>query len=306
MAKGRLMEEKSLVEVKRTFEDLTPERQEKLAALHEELQVNTTSDMILLCQHAIGFNPKHEEDRKRLDRAIAGALGANRALMYLERLQILNEERKQIGTEVYRLQQRISRGVSTAAEVTEVATARAMLPQLPGKQEVIVNFFCISVQHVRSLLKTTVESVDYEIPQTDLDFLDEFRHLRNHFEHWYSRLTGEGSEAAMMTKTLTEEEYRVEGGLRTDDQNRYIVIELKKIKGENGQPGTVEEIEHTVDVTDHGVAEVGRILEVTDAKIREAALRQAREHFMANSETIPSPKSLPRIEFLKIGGGPKS
>jgi hypothetical protein len=82
-----------------------------------------------------------------------------------------------------------------------------------------------------------------------------------------------------------------------------IASELRKVKG---QKGKVEQIEHTVEVTDYGVDEVQRITEETMEKIQERALEQVRQHFIANPENIPSPASVRRVDFIKVGGGSTS
>jgi hypothetical protein len=167
-----------------------------------------------------------------------------------------------------------------------------MAPHIAGMQEITVNFFCVSVQHIRSLLLIVAERIGYDIPQNDLQFLDEFRFLRNHFEHWYSRLPGKIHEKALITKTLDANEYHVQGGLGIDEQDLFIVMEPKK-------SGPVR---HVVDVTDEGVARVERIVETLDEKCKKILLEQVRAHLIANPSHIPNIESLRWDLHFGVGG----
>lgn len=186
------------METQRTFEDLTPEQQEKLRKLIEALSSLRVSERLVSRVEAVGFNAKSEANRARMDATMAGAWAHDRVLIYLERLRSLDEERMELGNQIYQLKQHPY--PKTGAEVEAAAYAGVMAPHLAGRQEVVLNFLSVSVQHIRSLLKIVAAAVDYEIPRADLDFLDQFRHLRNHFEHWYDRLPGQANEIGLVTK----------------------------------------------------------------------------------------------------------
>lgn len=273
----------------RTIEGLTPVQQEKLTALVAELSTFPTSETMVRCQEAVDLDPNIEVDSAQTDAAAAGAWAYDRMLLHLDRLRSLNEERMQIGERIHQLLEHPH--PMTEAEIPKAAWAGVAAPHLAGQQEIVLNFFCVSVQHIRSLLLVVADAVGSEIPQDDLDFLDGFRFLRNHFEHWYDRLPGKTNEAGLITKTMTANGYYVRGGLRTDEKNRIIVIEPKK-------SGPVE---HVVDVTNDGVTRVEKIVQETSAKVRGLAIERVRAHYIANPNHIPSPEGVRQHLLLQVG-----
>lgn len=278
-----------------TIAELGAEQRARLIALLDKLGTFPVPETIVRCVEVVGVDPTVEADRLRMDAAMAGAWAHDRLLLYLDRLRSLNEERIQLGDAIRKLQQHPY--PTNDAEVEAAAWARVMAPHLAGKQEIVVNFFCVSVQHIRSLLKVIAAAVRYEIPPDDLSFLDEFRFLRNHFEHWYDRLPGKTNETGLVTKTLTADEYRVRGGLQTDEKGRFIVIEPKKT-------GLVT---HVVDVTNEGLARVERIVQATSAKVKELAIERVRAHYLADPRDIPSAESVRDDLLIRVGGyEPKS
>lgn len=275
----------------RTLEDLTPEQQEKLKVLLAELRDLPTSEAIMRSEQAIGFDPAREADRKRIDTAAAGSWAFDRMLSYLQRLRTLNEERKQIGAEARQLLQHPYPTRDDELEAAAAAWVRA--PMLAGQQEVVANFFCVSVQHIRSLLGVVAKSVGYEIPRADLDYLDTFRHLRNHFEHWYDRLPGEANEVGLMTKTVADDgEYRLVGRLEVVEGDQILVA----VPGKGLPRG------YYVDLNDEGVGNVERIVRETTSKVRELTVERVRDCYVADPRNIPSPESLDQTPLIKVSG----
>jgi hypothetical protein len=260
---------------------LTSKQQEQLTALLEELRTFPIYVMIVRCEEAVGLDPAVEADRDRLDAALSGAMALDRLRLYLKRLRSLNEERTQLGDKIRKLTRYPD------------PTTRVLALELAGDQEIVVNFFCVSVQHIRSLLKVVAAAVKYEIPPDDLAFLDEFRFLRNHYEHWYSRLPGKADEIGLMTKTLTADTYHVQGELKVDEKDRVIVIEPKK-------SGPVT---HIVDITNDGVARIEKIVQETSAQVKDMVLKRVRMHFIAYPEQdIPPPESIRQGLLIDLGG----
>lgn len=273
------------------MDPLTPDQQAQLTALLDELGNLPTPETIVRCTEAIDPDPTTEAGRARIDAAAAGAWAFDRMTAYLDRLRSLNEERKQLGIEIGRLKRHPC--PRSEAEVEEAALARVKAPILAGKQEVVYNFFCVSVQRICSFLRIAADAVGYQIPQPDLEFLDEFRHLRNFYEHWDERLPGKRNEIALVTRTTTPDEYRFRGGLETDEFDRIIVVEPRK-------PVPVA---HIVDVTDAGVERIERITRETWEKVREHAIENVRAHFVANpAEPIPPPESVDQSLLISVGG----
>jgi len=273
------------------MDTLTLEKRAQLTALIDELNTFPTYVKIVRCEEAIGLDPTVEADRDRMDTALAGAWALNRLLLYLNRLRSLNEERMQLGVAIRELKR--DPFPTTAEEVETAARASVLAPHFAGELEVVVNFFCVSVQHIRSLLKVVAEAIGYEICKDDLDYLDEFRVLRNHFEHWYSRLPGKVGEAGLVTKSVTADGYHVWGGLQSDAKDRAIVIEPKK-------SGPVT---HVVDVTNSGVARIEKIVQETTAQVGKQSVERVRAHFIAHLEKdIPLPESIDQDFLIDVGG----
>lgn len=269
----------------------TEDRQAKLDALLDALRDNPTPELIVRSMDATGPDPTVPADLERVDVASAGAWAFDRMTAYLERLRSLNEERKQLGLEIDRLKRHPY--PKRKEEIGEAAWARVMAPILAGKQEVVYNFFCVSVQHIRSLLIITADAVGYQIPQPDLDFLDQFRHLRNFYEHWDERLPGKNRDIALITRTMTPDEYHIRGGLRTDEKDRIIVVEPKK-------PFPVA---HIVDVTAAGVERVERITRETWEGVKKQAIENVRAFYIANPDKdIPQPESIDQELLISVGG----
>lgn len=266
------------------IEDLTPKQQEKLTALLSRLKDSPTAEMIVRCAEAIG-DSSSEADRDRVDAAIAGAWAYDRMLLYLVRLRELNEERMEIGNQIRNLPR--FRSPKSEQEVDVEAHSRVYATHLAGRQEVVLNFIVVSIQHIHSLLQVAGEAVGYELDPDDKAFFQKFRPLRNHFEHWYSRLPGKTGEQGLVTKKVTAYGYEITGGLERDNQDRIIVIEPTKpiVKA------------HIVEANNAGVARIEKIVKAASEQFQEMALKQVREHFIADPNNIPSPKSV-RGELL--------
>lgn len=267
------------------------DRQHQLDELIDKLSNTTTPEAIVASMEAIGVDPTIEADQARIDAAMAGAWAFDRMTSYLKRLRSLNDERMQLGTEIGRLKRHPF--PKSEEEVEAAALARVRAPILAGEQEVVFNFLAVSVQHIRSLLMMFAASVGYQIPQDDLDFLDNVRFLRNHYEHWYSRLPGQSGEVAMFTKSTVDGEYRVRGGIQTDEKDRIIVVEPRK-------PIPVA---HIVDVTNEGVDRIERIVRETWEGATAQALENVRAYFADNPDKpIPTPESVKQDSLISVGG----
>lgn len=281
-------------EVLVTFESLPKEYQARLTALLEELDSFAVPELLVRCLEVVNISGDGGPDGLSIDAVVdstlAGAWAYDRMVSYLLQLRLLWEERTKLGKAIYQLRQYPT--PTSEEELAKFAKARVWAPHLAGQQEVVTNFFCISVQHIRSLLLVVAEAVGYEIPAKDLAFLDEFRYLRNHFEHWYERLPGKINEAGLITKAKTASEYRVQGGLATDARGRYVVIEPKK-------SGPVA---HVVDATRNGLARIEGIVQETDKQVRHKALDAVRKHYIKYPQNIPAPNEIPQTLLIDVGG----
>ncbi len=96
-----------------------------------------------------------------------------------------------------------------------------------------------------------------------------------------------------MTKTTTADEYRIRGSLRSAGQDRVFVID----------PRTSPPKTHIVDVSDEGVARVERIVQETNARVKELILERVRQHFLADpDQRIPSPDEVSNDPLIDVGG----
>ncbi len=238
----------------------------------------------------MGADLNTEEGLKLADRVMAGAWSSQRIIPYLIELRRLNEERLRLGEAIY--QQKRHPYPMHESEVVAKARAEVLASHNSGLQEVIYNLFCICIQHIRSFLRIAAEAVDYTIAPGDLEFLDKFRHLRNHYEHMYNRLPGKVNELALLTKEVTGGTYRVRGGLDVDSMGNILVIEL-----EGGAATT-----HAVEVTHAGMDRIESIVDETWNQLKPFALNQVRQQFIADPSNIPPPESITQGMLLKVGG----
>jgi hypothetical protein len=274
---------------RQTFEDLSPDQQARLTALLEKLETFPVSERIVRCEEVIGDSTS-EADRIRIDAAMAAAWAYNRMLLYLERLRMLNDERMEIGNQIRSL----PRFPSPKSEKEADLEAHAWVygSHLAGKQEVVLNFFTVSIQHIHSLLKVVGEAVGLEIDPADEAFFQKFRPLRNHFEHWYSRLPGKTGEIGLVTKTVTAYGYQIKGGLERDGQDRVIVVE----------PTKPIAIAHIVEANNDGVARVERIVQEANARFLELPIERVREHYINDPTSIPRPESVSDDLLFSVQG----
>src|SRR5688572_2782391 len=90
--------------------------------------------------------------------------------------------------------------------------------------------------------------------------------LRNHFEHWYSRLPGKTGEIGLVTKTVTAYGYQVRGGLERGPNDTVIVVE----------PTKPIAIAHIVEANNDGVARVEKIVQEADVRFRDLPIQRVR------------------------------
>jgi hypothetical protein len=274
----------------RTFDDLTAEQQAQFAALLAEIDRHATSEAIVAAAVALGRDMTDEQRVELGDRAMAGGWAFDRVMAYLGKLRELNEERVNIGKLIYDQLQHPE--PTSEDEVPAKAQAIIMAAHNSGVQEVIFNLFCICVQHIRSFLKIVAESVGYTIPPNDLDFLDTYRHLRNHYEHMYNRLPGKVNEAALITKDTSGGSYHAKGGLNIDSAGNILVVEFK------GGIATT----HAVAVTNAGMERINDIVEETWRNIKPTAIKNVRNYFIADPSNIPPPEFVTQDILLRAGG----
>jgi hypothetical protein len=274
----------------RTVEDLALEQQSQLSALLDELETLPTPEAIVASRLICIGELKLEERITEVDRAMAGGWAAARVIPYLLQLRRLDQQRLDLGMAIYHHKHHPE--PQHESEIVDRARAEVLAIEYSGEQEVVYNLFCICVQHIRSFLKIAAETVGYEIDADDLAFLDEFRHLRNHYEHMYNRLPGKVNELALLTKKIGTTSYRVRGGLETDSKQRIIVKELKG--------GLV--MTHVVDITSAGMERVERIVGRTWNELKPTAINNARKHYIAAPSKIPSPEAVPQNLLMQVGG----
>jgi hypothetical protein len=275
---------------KTRYPGLTKEQRTQLKALLAEIDTMPTPEAIVACREAMGADLDTDEGVKLADQSMAGAWAAERIIPYLLELRELNARRLELGKTIYHHQRHPD--PEHESEVVGKAQAEVFASHLSGSQEVIFNLICICVKHIRSFLKIAAESVNYTIDPDDLEFLDTYRHLRNHYEHMYNRLPGKTNELALLVKDISDGTYRVQGGLDVDSAGNILVVELKA-----GVATT-----HAVAVTQAGMQRIESIVQETWRNLKRSAVKQVRQHFIADPSNIPSPASLTQGMLFRAGG----
>lgn len=274
------------------MDSLGSRRRHQLERLLNGLETRGTPELILACLVAQEVDAGIKSDRKRIDDAMAAAWAFDRATHYMERLRELNEERKSLSAEIADFHSRKKHQYPSDSIRPTVRAA-----QEAGQFEVIVNLYCVCVMHIWSLLKNASELLGVEIPTEDLDFLNELRPLRNHFEHWYNRLPGKSHERELVTKVETRDTYAVRAGLRTDERGRYVVFEYKKVDGQE------ELITHYVDLRNHSFERIDSIFAEANSRLRAQVLGQVTAYFVMHSDrVIPVSKSIKTDGLFRAGG----
>jgi hypothetical protein len=250
-------------------------QQARLKSLLAELDAHPTPEAIAYCREVMGANPDVEEGMRLIDKALTGAWAAERIIPNLVKLRTLNEERMELGNTIH--QQKNHPYPTHESEVDGKAWAEVLGSHNAGAQEVVFNHFCICVKHIRSALILAAEAVGNEIDQDDLDYLDRFRHLRNHYEHLYERLPGRCNDRAYVRKEMRDGYYYVEAGLEVDENDSIIAIELKK----NGPL-----VAHAVPVTSAGMERIAKIVLEIWESLKPYAIFQVRKYFIAGCDSV--------------------
>jgi hypothetical protein len=282
------------------YGSLTKEQRTKLKALLAAVAELPTENVLRECLRLRGVDARTEEGLAEIDRAMASCWAYERLMPYMMALRYFSGERESIGMQIYDYTQHPY--PTHESEVPAKAYANLMAADLAGVQEVTFHFFCISVKHVLSYLTIAAESAGHELSKEDREFLDHYRDLRDYYEHFYNRLPGKPHEGAVVEKTISDEGYRVTGGLKVDSQQQLLLKVAKK--DEKGKPvrdadGNIVLEEKAFDVTRHGMNRINAIVEENWRQIRKKAVDGLRQHFIANPENIPPPEA---VEFFQMTG----
>jgi hypothetical protein len=285
------------------YGDLTKEQRTKLKSLLAAVRQLPTENLLRESLRLRGVDASTEEGRAEIDKVMASCWAYERLLNYLSALRFFDGERDAIGRQIHSLKQ-----IPEPAHESEVAAwanAQVVAASLAGTQEVTFHFFCISAKHILTLLKIVAESAGHEINQEDLDFLDHYRDLRDYYEHFENRLPGKTHEGAVVEKTITNEGYRVTGGLKVDSLGRLVLKVAKKDergKSVRDTDGKFILEEKAFDVTSRGMRKINEIVEGNWRLIRKEAIRGLRQHFIAHPENIPPPEAVEFTLMIKPGG----
>jgi hypothetical protein len=210
---------------------------------------------------------------------------------YLEKLRSVEDERIGLGKEMHRLQ--AIANSKRSSDVDRVAQAKVVLPHLSGTQELTFHFFAICIHHIRTLLVIASTEVEYTFEEDDVQFLDGYRILRNHYEHWGNRLPGGTNEDMMQIKReLNASTYRVTSQIEVDDQGLFVVYDRRAA----GVPVPVH-----VEVSSGAVKRVERIVETAWLEIRRCALDDIERHLIEHPEEIIEPQQLRVISEVQVG-----
>ncbi len=285
------------------YGNLTKEQRTKLKALLAAVVDLPTENVLRECVRLRGVDASTEECLVEVDRVMASCWTYERLMPYLVALRFFSGERDSIGRQIYGYKQIPE--PTQESETVDWAQAQVMAASLAGAQEVTFHFFCISVKHILTFLTIVAESAGHEISQEDREFLDHYRDLRDYYEHFENRLPGKPHEGAVVEKTISDEGYRVTGGLKVDSQGRLLLKVAKKDergKSVRDTDGKIILAEKAFDVTPRGMRKINAIVEENWRQIRKKAIDGLRQHFITHPEDIPPPEAVEFVLMVRPGG----
>ncbi len=264
------------------MENLTPERQVKLDALLARLETLPTPEAIVEAIHVRGLDWSTEQGKEEYRRAMAGGIAAEKMLSYLLALRDFEQFRNTLGGLIY--EHRLRPMPTREEEVDDYVQSGILAIQNSGLQEVTVHFFCNCVMHLHKLLQKATAGAGHVIPQNDLEVLNAYRDLRNYYEHIENRLPGHVNAGEVVRETITEDEWRIESGLQTDDQGHIL------LKGK------------AIDVTARGLERIEEVVQRHWDLLKPAALDGVRRYFETNPSNIPPPGTVNRGLLVSTRG----
>lgn len=255
---------------KRTYDDLTSQQRWALQALKVALARTPITETITECIRLRWWGRTLSDEAKAdFRRAYSAGRAAQLLLSYLKYLDDVNDRRLGMGSVIY---ERLNHPYPTTKEEVEayvLADLEAM--EMAGQQEILLLDFANTCIQIYGLLKKAAEGSKYEIPQSDLDFLNHYRPLRDHSAHIYNRLPGGSNEKEVVTEIDDERGFQIIIGFEIDDQDR-VVLENKRIE-----------------VNDLGLEKVLKIGRRNLRAFSPAAIAGLHSYFVQHPEDIPPP-----------------
>ena len=259
----------------RTFDDLTSQQRWKLQALKAELSTQPIAETISECIRLQWLGREDtEEARENFRRAYSAGRAAQLVLSYLKYLEDVNSRRKQLGVAIH---EKLHHPYPTSKEEIEAYVAADLdAMEMAGRQEILLMDFANTCIQILGLLKKATEGSDYQVPQEDLDYLDHYRPLRDHYAHIYNRLPGGSNAKEVVTEIDDERGFQIIIGFEIDDQDR-VVLEEKRIE-----------------VNDRGAERVLEIGKRNLAALSPSAIAGLHQHFVQHPDDIPPPSAVRR------------
>jgi hypothetical protein len=266
---------------------LTTKQRAKLEALTAALEKLPMPELImesarLRCPLVDG--DLDESGKKRMRFAAGGAAAAKKLLAYISVLRSVDGQRIANNRRIDGLVQHED-GLRRT-DPLDSGQFSVLINRLSGEQEVFLHFFSICATRIATFLPIAARAAGYKVPKADTDILDSYWPLRHHYEHFEDRLPGGKNDHLTVAETHNENEWRVNMGLVTDKQGRFV------IEGK------------TIDVTTRGLGAIEDVVQRTCESIYANALEEVCKHFLANPSDIPDPASLQQSHKVSLGGGP--
>lgn len=258
----------------RTYDDLTSQQRWALQALIAEVSGHAIAETIVECIRLRGIDPTKEEDREEYLRALGGGRAAQLIMSHLRALYEVEERRKSLGRSIHEKMQ--FPYPTTREGVPDYVEAELDAMQWAGLQEIVLQEFANLCIQLWQLLPRAAAAASYEIPQSDLDFLNTFRPLRTYAAHIDNRLPGGTNQHEVVTEIPTNDGWQVIVGFEIDHQDRIVI---------NGQP---------IEVNERGFRRVDEIVRRTLGALKPAAIASLHQYFVQNPENIPPPSAVRR------------
>jgi hypothetical protein len=265
------------------FEDLTDDQKKRFNAVMEQLEKLDVPELLWESARLRMPKPITKEQKPRFRSNFAGAIAAQEVLAYVSELHNANDQRIELFHEINRI-----KAEADAIEHTDrdqARTLRITVGCLAGMQEVAIHRFASAIERISELLPRATKTSAYKLSSTDRSLLENYKDLRDYYEHLENRLPGGQFDKEACTEIEDERGWRV-------------IMELPINKSD----GMIEIQGSRIDVSSDAAMDVTLVMQRAWADLKAHALAEVQKHFLANPEAIPEPIDVRDAILAELGG----